>query len=190
MSAGRAYSQVGRLERALRALKGRRSPGGGGERYTQKIRDTIARSVALHISQTQEVLLEQTPYWSGYLASNWGLAQGRDPGNRLINRGNKWDNTDTVISPQGDEYTFPSREQYDFPDMVDLDGIDGTKYQVLFNNTSYAKYVAEGYGPGGDGDRPIKSGGGPDWLLISLAMYEEAGNYQANFRRAAKDIGL
>jgi hypothetical protein len=190
ISAGRAYSQVGRLERALRALKGRRSLTGSGKRYTQGIRDVIARSVALHVAQTQETLLEQTPYWSGYLVSNWGLAQGRDPAGRIINRDDKWAQTDVVVSPQGDEYTFPSRGQYDPPRPIDLDQIDGTKYQVLFNNTGYARYVAEGYGPGGDGDRPIKSGGGPDWFLFTGAMFEDIGNYKANFKRALKDVAL
>lgn len=181
VGAGKAFRELGKVERALAKLgEGGSASKTKAKETTNKIRSVIAKSVAIHASKTFDVLLEQTPSWSGFLKSNWKIAQGRMPSFSPAEKG------DVAI----DKSTgWPVKNQFAPPARLDANTLDGTRYQVIYNNTSYAEEVALGLNPLSSTGR-IVSGGGPDWFLVTGQTFEDRSNYLASLRLAIRDVRL
>lgn len=182
IGAGDAYREIGKVERAMRKLFKSQK---GQVRYTEPLRKVIARSVALQVEGTQQELLVQTPEWSGFMVSNWKLSQGRVPQDVDISKPADTE-YDVVVSPQGQEYELPVRGQFEPFEPVDLGSIDGTKYQVIYNNTAYGEELADGIGPSRDG--VVQSGGGPDWFHSLGQLFTDENTYKRYLRQAKKDL--
>lgn len=146
--ASAAYNQIGRIEREFRKafnIKGAPQKSGNDKgKITARVRKVVSRAVAHTIADTFQELLVETPAFTGWLKSNWKLAQGQLPDL-------------TVLPKAAKKYAGP-------PPPILADDVNGFKKQFLYNRTNYATDAALGYNPY-NAENKIVSGGGADWFL-------------------------
>lgn len=145
ITARKAYDKIGRLERELQKLMGKKaSSKEASKKVTEKIRSSIAESVSLCVENVYADLILQTPKQTRFLVSNWKVTQGTPALDSVLQR------------PPGTSLSFP------LPAPISANQINGRRRQLIYNKTSYAKRVAAGFNASGG---PIKSGGGPMWFM-------------------------
>lgn len=170
--ATRAFTQLRRLEAELQKLmkKGGGAAGSGAVRPVRKINLAIEKAVAYTMEQLQADIAINTPKQTRFLVSNWKLAQGAEP------------SLTELRFPPPDK----ARQSYSVFPVVSAAEIDGSKPQWLYNPTSYASRVAQGFNASG---RPIVSGGGPSWFLNVGQRFSSGVTFKAAFTRAVQEVG-
>lgn len=156
IDAGRAYKELGRVEREIRAMvrKAGGNPGPSASRvsrgkrnqtrYTGKVRQAIAKTVEEAIKDVSIDIANASPVYSGWLRANWNHQQGAKPALGV-----------TPTPPQVLEFRRsqgdpdvepPFLEFFDdiIPRSIDL---DGEKAQYIYNTVEYADDVTEGLFP-------------------------------------------
>lgn len=160
INASRAYSQIDKVERKLKAMLARQGvkkaptpqnkKPGRQAKYTAALVDKVAKTVEITTQEVAIALAFDSPRWSYWFVSNWNHAQGQKP--------------PIEVTPT------PEREVGLYAEFAgDIIGnveLDGSKPQYLFNTTAYAERITIG------SDTDQLTSASPDWFTRILQMLE------------------